>query len=112
MVPPKQRANELPLTLPWRTFSSIAVSWAESILAMLLALAPVSQLLKAVLPALTCDVVKPTPQAAPETGSKSDPLALRRCSDVRKQRSEAVSNSWPFLLLQKPSVRPPLGDFQ
>src|SRR5262245_17582322 len=40
-------------------------------------------------------------------GSKAAPLPFTRQSALSDAKSAAVSSAWPFLLLQKPGVRPP-----
>src|SRR5882724_549814 len=89
---------------PWSVFNSIAVNCTESIYAILVAFALRSQLLRAVLPLLSCVVVGLGQPVG--IGSNAAPAPFTRLSVSRKQRSEALSSPCPFLLLQNPSVSP------
>src|SRR5689334_2796310 len=83
-------------TKPCRMLRVIAVNCADNMLAMFVALAPNRN-------DFTCAAV---------VGSKLLPSAFLRHKFRRAVRSAAVMSAWPFLLLQNPSVNPPLGTLQ
>src|SRR5689334_12137374 len=90
-----------PGTLPCSTLSCMVAIWTESMLAMFVALEPVSQLARADLFLAKVSVK-----------SRSVPFELRRCSAVSTVKSPGTNCAWPFLFCQKPSVLPLLVPMQ
>lgn len=92
----EHRSKALASTKPCRMLRVIAVNCADNMLAIFVALAPSRN-------DFTCAAV---------VGSKLLPSPFLRHKFRSARRSAAVMSAWPFLLLQKPSVNPPLGTLQ
>src|SRR3954454_9594763 len=91
-------------TLPFNTLSSMAVNCADNMYAMFVAFAPSSQFLRLVLPV---PIAVAFGYGHPDTGSKSVPLAFLRYRPFSQQSCAPVIIACPFLLDQKPNVKPP-----